>query len=259
MHPKSCLGGQQRSTGTFHSCFFVYSLYSLVLWINLGRRSGPPIRNMAIDQSGSSFEPPSHVLYPKEFGADPTGKNDSAPAFDAMLAAAWKLRAGGGGTGHGEGTFTNGPELSVVMDLQGGSYVLSRPLYFPAEGGGGIMVRDGVIRASATFRQDKPGAVGDDQLALLMLTKANGTSTDDGACCWYEFIYFSNLVLDASLRTGCARIHSATRIVFDETFFTGFATTGLYYGGSSHQVSGLQVQPVHTVFLFLIQPLPHLL
>ena len=43
----------------------------------------------------------------------------------------------------------------------------------------------------------------------------------------YEYIYFTNLVLDAGLRAGCARVHTATRIVFDEVFFTGFRTVGL--------------------------------
>ena len=76
----------------------------------------------------------------------------------------------------------------------------------------------------------------DNSSALLMLTNTNATGHPDSACCWYEFIYFTNLVLDGSLRTGCARVHGATRIVFDETFFTGYRTTGLYYGSPSHQL-----------------------
>ena len=84
-------------------------------------------------------------------------------------------------------------------------------------------MRDGVIRAAPSFPMDNSSA-------LLMLTANNASSADDSECCWYEFIYFTNLVLDGSLRTGCTRVHGATRIVFDETFFTGYRTTGLYYG-----------------------------
>lgn len=167
------------------------------------------------------------ILYPVDFGADPSGSKDSADAFDQVITAAWSAPSG---------SFTNGPDNSVIIDLQGGTYSISHPIYFPKSGGGGIAMRDGIIRASETFPEDPVGATGDEQLALFMLTTTNGTTDHDSECCWFEYIYFTNLVLDASLRTGCVRIHTATRIVFDEIFFTGFATTGLYYGEPSHQL-----------------------
>jgi hypothetical protein len=162
-----------------------------------------------------------------------------------MLAAAWEHKAG---------DFTNGPDNSIIMDLEGGSYSFSRPLYFPSSGGGGLAIRDGIIRASSAFPQDDPNSTS--PLALIMLTNATA-GPYDGDCCWYEFIYFTNLVLDGGLRTGCVRVHTAARIVFDEIFFTGFASTGelptctydinfdyadlfavqgLYYGRPSHQL-----------------------
>ena len=48
-------------------------------------------------------------------------------------------------------------------------------------------------------------------------------------------------MLDGSLRTGCARVHSATRIVFDEVFFTGYRTTGLTLGFGRIVVSDIEV------------------
>ena len=193
-----------------------------------------------------------YVFSPQSFGADPTGRNDSSPAFDALLAAAWAVAGSRPGA-----VLTNGPDLGgVVLDLQGGIYTLSRPLRFPSAGGGHLAMRDGTLRAGPSFPQgggiggggggggggDGDGD-GEEELALLMLTAANGTSTDDGACCWYELIYFSNLVLDGSRRTGCARVHTATRVLFDEVFFLGYggsyggsSPTGLYYGEPSHQL-----------------------
>mmetsp|Transcript_6277 Transcript_6277/g.18563 ORF Transcript_6277/g.18563 Transcript_6277/m.18563 type:complete len:514 (+) Transcript_6277:41-1582(+) len=168
--------------------------------------------------------PSSHVLSPAAYGADPTGVRDSSDAFDALTTAAWAL---GGDTPE----LTNGPDLGVVVDLEGGTYSLSRPWRFPAAGGGNLAVRDGSLVAGPGFPADS-----DEPLALLMLTAANGTVADDGACCWYEYIYFSNLVLDGGRRTGCARIHTATRVTFDTVFFTGYKTTGLYYGEPSHQL-----------------------
>lgn len=186
----------------------------------------PPSRDGRIPDKLAGTD---RVLHPADFFADPTGVHDSSDAFDALLAHAWTLTPA-----RVAEKFTNGPDLSAVIDLGAGIYTLSRPLYFPAAGGGGLLIRDGTIRAHRDFPEDPPGAAS--QLALLMLTQANGTKEHEGMCCWYEYIYFSNLILDGGLRTGCVRAQTATHIVFDEIFFTGFATTGLYYGGNTHQL-----------------------
>ena len=110
---------------------------------------------------------PSRVLRPAAFGADPTGKADSAAAFDRLLAAAWSAPVG---------RFTNGPDTAAVVDLEGGVYTLSRPLVFPAAGGGGLAMRDGVLRATPDFPM---GA----ESALLLLTSTNGTNADGLCCC----------------------------------------------------------------------------
>lgn len=184
---------------------------------HIGKKSKAVAAAAAVVETRNS----STLLFPCDYGADPTGKADSLPAFRRVLAAAWRPQP--------SGQFTNGPDNSAIIDLQGGTYLLSAPLLFPAAGGGGVSMRDGVIRASSSFPMDNSSA-------LLMLTATNASGADDSACCWYEFIYFSNLVLDASLRSGCARVEGATRITFDTVFFTGYRTTGLYYGEPSHQL-----------------------
>ena len=60
----------------------------------------------------------------------------------------------------------------------GGTYLFSAPLVFPAAGGGGITMRDGVIRAAPSFSM---AANTSDEAALLMLTAAAATAGDDGA------------------------------------------------------------------------------
>ena len=81
-------------------------------------------------------------------GADPSGKLDSVAAFEAVLAAAWRDRSG---------HFTNGPDNSAIIDLEGGTYSFSRPVVFPAAGGGGpgVTMRDGVIRAAPSFPDEQ--------------------------------------------------------------------------------------------------------
>jgi hypothetical protein len=74
------------------------------------------------------------VLYPIGYGADPTGEKDSSDAILQALGDAFQLRTGlellSGIRDFG----------GVEIDLQGGSYKISRPLRFPSSGGGNILV-----------------------------------------------------------------------------------------------------------------------
>lgn len=86
------------------------------------------------------------VLYPVDFGADPTAATDSSDAFDRVVAAALNS------------THHNRPGMAkhildlggVTIDLQGGDYLLSRPLEIPV-GFGNVHITSGTIRAAATF------------------------------------------------------------------------------------------------------------
>lgn len=75
-----------------------------------------------------------HVYLVTSYGADPTGKSDSTEAILAAIADAAK-----------------GPSKGFLMkdiinlggaeiNLQGGNYLISKPLHFPVAGVGNIMV-----------------------------------------------------------------------------------------------------------------------
>ena len=72
-----------------------------------------------------------HVI---SYGADPTGKTDSTEALLEAMSAAFQ------GPSHGdlmEGIVNLG---GARIDLQGGHYLISRPLRFPDSGAGNLMV-----------------------------------------------------------------------------------------------------------------------
>ena len=76
-----------------------------------------------------------NVYHVTAYGADPTGKEDSTEAILKAMAAALE------GPTNGflmEGIANLG---GARIDLQGGNYLVSRPLRFPADGVGNIMVR----------------------------------------------------------------------------------------------------------------------
>ena len=99
----------------------------------------------AVSAGGAAFD--AYVFSPIAFGADPSGASDASDAFEALLETAWAI----GGTRTAASELTNGPNLGVVLDLQGGAYSLSRPLRFPAAGGGNIAFRSVFIGAVRSF------------------------------------------------------------------------------------------------------------
>lgn len=68
------------------------------------------------------------------YGADPTGVADSTEAILGALSDAFK--------GPSDGVLMEGIANlgGARIDLEGGSYLISRPLRFPATGAGNIMV-----------------------------------------------------------------------------------------------------------------------
>ena len=74
------------------------------------------------------------VIYPISYGADPTGGQDSSDAILEALNDAFQL--------HIELHML--PRVTdlggIVIDLQGGSYKIGKPLRFPSSGGGNLLV-----------------------------------------------------------------------------------------------------------------------
>ena len=83
-----------------------------------------------------------------DFGADPTGVVDAAPAFDRALAQAWADAAGTNSSNQ-----QGAPDLAgATIELEGGTFGVSRPVSFPtALGGGNMWFRGGTVRALPSF------------------------------------------------------------------------------------------------------------
>lgn len=77
---------------------------------------------------------PPQVFHVTAYGADPTGEVDSTNAIIAAISDALKLP--------GSGFLMNGIVNlgGVRIDLDGGSYLISRPIQFPVSGRGNLLV-----------------------------------------------------------------------------------------------------------------------
>lgn len=85
-----------------------------------------------------------------DFGADPTCGEDSSDAFDAAVQAALAHDSGHSMGAHGKIIDLGG----VTIDLQGGDYLISRPVIFP-DFFGNYRIVGGTLRAGPTFPTDR--------------------------------------------------------------------------------------------------------
>ena len=89
-----------------------------------------------------------------DFGGDPTGVHDASAAFDKALAAVWAHPSEAKNDWMmPDGSLIVGPDLGgATLDLEGGTYGVSRPVRFPSAGGGNMFIRGGTIRALPRFQ-----------------------------------------------------------------------------------------------------------
>ncbi|CAL0334920.1 unnamed protein product [Lupinus luteus] len=151
------------------------------------------------------------VVYPAGYGADPTGKNDSSDAILNAIGDAFKIESG-------LELMPGVKDLGgVVIDLQGGSYKISKPITFPSSGGGNVVVKGGTLRASDSFPSDR----------YLIELIASTTPPKQNNVVYYEDITFRDILFDSSYKGGGISIADSARIRIDNCFFLHFETEGI--------------------------------
>jgi hypothetical protein len=166
-------------------------------------------------------EPSYPVVFPTDYGADPTGTEDSSPAFAQALAAVLSRRSPGKNLSDGIADLGG-----CVLDLQGGAYLLSAPLHIP-QFVGNMRIIDGTLRASPAF----PAA------EYLLQVGASPCSTPSGQGSCNQNIGLSGLTLDGShAAAGCLLISSTMGATLDSSSaIFGFNQTGIHIQGG-HEV-----------------------
>jgi hypothetical protein len=164
-----------------------------------------PVRNAA-----------SPVLFPTNYGADPTGTTDSSPAFALVLSA---LLARATGKNMSDGIADLG---GVVVDLQGGEYLLSAPFALP-QFLGNLRIIDGTLRASPLFPPSR----------FIIEVGASPCRTPSGQGSCNENVGMSGLTLDGShIAAGCLKISATMGATLDSSSaIFGFVSTGVLLEG----------------------------
>ncbi|KAF5768800.1 putative endo-polygalacturonase [Helianthus annuus] len=147
------------------------------------------------------------------YGADPTGKTDSTEAILSAIADAVAEEREGilmdGITNHG----------GVQISLEGGIYMISRPMKFPMAGVGNVVISGGTLRASENFTNDS--------YLIDLSSSAAATSLEYN----YEYITFRDIMLDCNYHGGGIRAINALRTNIDNCYITHFNTTGIFVQG----------------------------
>ncbi|AEE84265.1 Pectin lyase-like superfamily protein [Arabidopsis thaliana] len=169
------------------------------------------------------------VIYPIGYGADPTGGQDSSDAILEALTDAFQLQTG----------LEMLPRVAdlggLVIDLQGGSYMIGKPLRFPSSGGGNLVVKGGTFRASELFP-------GDRHLVELVASNAKkpmkmspeesfSDQKDQSSGIFYEDVTFQDVLFDSRFRGGGILVIDSARIRITNCYFLHFTTQGIKVQG----------------------------
>ena len=166
--------------------------------------------------------PPAGLWLPTDFGADPTGAADSSPAFDLLLHSLLSVNRS-----HrlASGILDLG---GATIDLQGGDYLISRPIVIPFCYGN-VRMQRGTVRASSAFPASS---------SLLLIGNGSTELCDvDEQATSMENVAVSDVMFDGQQYAAeCITIRSIMGAVLGpDLFFLGFTRAGVSVQGG-HEV-----------------------
>ncbi|KAH9662110.1 polygalacturonase QRT3 [Citrus sinensis] len=161
----------------------------------------PPINALQAALTGRR----SRIHHVTDYGADPTGRSDSTDALEQAIVDAF--------TSPVDGHLNEGvPNLGgSEVHLDGGTYMISRPLRLSDISGGNFMIHGGSLRASDDFS-------GNGHLIELRSSSSSPL---------YEYITLKELMLDSNFRGGGIAIINSIRTTVDNCYISHFTTTGI--------------------------------
>ncbi|KNA24843.1 hypothetical protein SOVF_011960 [Spinacia oleracea] len=192
--------------------------------------SSPP---SSLISPSPTFSPPpgtttnTRVFHVSSYGADPTGKADSTEALTKALSDASNSISNGFLM---EGINNLG---GVEIHLDGGIYLISRPLRFSTINVGNIVMHGGTLRASETFPTDRyliELSASPPSQNSKETTTSSSSSTDQNLSASsysFEYITFRDLMLDCNYKGGGIAVINSLRVSIDNCYIVHFMSEGV--------------------------------
>ncbi|CAL1352640.1 unnamed protein product [Linum trigynum] len=170
------------------------------------------------------------VFYPVGYGADPTGHNDSTEAIQKALNDAFQQRSSDPNLK--EELIPGIKDLGgAVIDLQGGKYKISKPISFPPSDGGGLLVKDGSLRASRGFPADRFLVELLSPKSEVLIYKTDDVAAYQGNGIYYEDVRFKDILFDSGFSGGGVLAVDTARTQITHCYFLNFTTQGVLVQG----------------------------
>ncbi|CAO2839310.1 unnamed protein product [Amaranthus hypochondriacus] len=169
------------------------------------------------------------VYYPEEYGADPSGTQDSSEAFMKTISDAFQVQKG----------IQMLPGVNdlggIVIHLQGGNYLITKPLPFPTLSAN-LVVEGGTLRASNTFPINRYLIELSSQPPQTILTNSTPITTTKHTFnqingIQFQDITFRDILFDSTFRGGGLLIVNSARIRVTNCYFLHFSTQGILVNG----------------------------
>ncbi|XAR56080.1 Polygalacturonase [Bertholletia excelsa] len=186
--------------------------------VSLPPNSMPPSPSFAPSPSPTTVTETPRVYHVTSYGADPTGKRDSIEALEQAILDAFEQATDSGGI---EAKLMQGIANlgGAQIDLEGGTYSISRSLQLPATGVGNFMIHGGTLKALEGFPAD----------GYLIDIAAPSSSNDQEYNS--EYVTLRDLMLDSNFMGGGIRVVDSLRTSIDNCYVTHFTTNGILVRG----------------------------
>ncbi|XP_041028774.1 polygalacturonase QRT3 [Juglans microcarpa x Juglans regia] len=169
------------------------------------------------------------VYHVTSYGADPTGREDSTEALLRAISDAVQ--------GPSAGSLIEGIQNlgGAQINLEGGNYLISRPLRLPASGVGNLKIHGGTLRASDDFPTDgyliDLSASSTSNMEEKRERSKDSQQLSSSSPYSYEYITLRDLMLDSNYRGGGAAVINSLRTSIDNCYITHFTTNGILVRG----------------------------
>ncbi|XP_021766492.1 polygalacturonase QRT3-like [Chenopodium quinoa] len=195
-----------------------YDIKHVAIYKKIQEKLSPRRRLQSINKTEE------RVFYPQGYGADPSGIEDSSDAILKAVSDAFQVQKG-------LRLLPNVNDLGgVVIDFQGGNYVINQPIPFPPLSGN-VVVRGGTIRASNTFPGDRHLFELSSKPSKHLHINSTTNTQNQISGIQYVDITFRDILFDSSFRGGGLTIVDSARIRVTNCYFLHFSTQGILVQG----------------------------